>query len=130
MNISEVLSSIKDVVEDWECLGVALQIPYEILREIIVNQSTVSSRKEEMIMKWMGPEGAGHKNTPGPACWWLLHKALKEFDQNVAAAAIQAEQGTASSLRHHRHKDAYMWYLLHRSAQGLSSTNATHPECM
>ena len=86
MNIPKVLLFIKDVVEEWERLGVALQIPYEILREINTDISLVATKKEEMIMKWM--------DLPGPACWWLLIKALKEIDQNVAAAAIKAEQGS------------------------------------
>lgn len=86
MNISKVLSCIEDIVEEWERLGVALQIPYKLLREINVNQSVVSSKKEEMIMKWM--------DSPGPACWWLLVKAMEEINQNVAAAAIRAEQGS------------------------------------
>ena len=90
MNMRKVLSCIKDVVEEWERLGVALQMPYEILREINTDISLVVTKKEEMIMKWM--------DSPGPACWWLLVKALKEIDQNVAAEAIQAEQGSCLCL--------------------------------
>ena len=51
MNMPKVLSFLKDVVEEWECLGVALQIPYEILREINTDIPLVATKKEEMIMK-------------------------------------------------------------------------------
>ena len=91
MNIPKVLSCIRDVIEEWERLGVALQMPYEILREINTDISLVATKKEEMIMKWM--------DSPGPACWWLLVKALEEIDQNVAAAAIRTEQGIPVALQ-------------------------------
>ena len=81
----KVLSCIKPIVQEWEHLGMALQIPYELLREIDTDKTLITSKKEEMIVKWM--------DSPGPACWWLLVKALEEIDQNVAAAAIRTEQG-------------------------------------
>ena len=87
MNMSGVLSHIIDIVQEWERLGIALQIPYEILKEIDTDKTLVASKKEEMIVKWM--------DSQGPACWWLLVKALEEIDQNVAAAAIRTEQGAA-----------------------------------
>ena len=85
MNISKVLSCIKDVIQEWERLGMALQLPYEILRGIDADKAHIASKKEEMIVKWM--------ESPGPACWWLLVKALKEIEQNVAADNICKEQG-------------------------------------
>ena len=85
MNISKVLSYIKDVIQEWERLGLALQVPYEILREIDADKAQIASKKEKMVVKWM--------ESPGPACWWLLVKALKEIEQNVAADNICKEQG-------------------------------------
>ena len=85
MNMSQVLSCTKDVVGEWEQLGIALQIPFELLRAIDIDKSLVASKKEEMIIKWM--------DSQGPACWWLLVKALEEINQNVAADNIQKEQG-------------------------------------
>ena len=86
ISVPDVLSCIKSIVQEWEHLGMALQIPYEVLREINVDKDFVASKKEEMILKWM--------DSPGPACWWLLIKALEEIDQDVAAAAIRTKQGT------------------------------------
>ena len=88
MCISKVLSCVKDVVGEWERLGMALQIPYEILREIDIDKSRVSLKKEAMIIKWM--------DSQGPACWWLLVKALEEIELNVAASDIRAEQGNSN----------------------------------
>ena len=85
MNMSKVLSYIKDVIQEWEQLGIALQVPYEILRAINADKAQIASKKEETIVKWM--------ESPGPACWWLLVKALKEIEQNVAADKICKEQG-------------------------------------
>ena len=90
MNMSEVLSCTKDVVEEWEQLGVALQIPFGILRAINIDKSLVASKRKEMIVKWM--------NSPGPACWWLLVKALEEINENVAAANIRKDQGSCLVL--------------------------------
>ena len=86
MNMSKILSCIKNVIEEWQQLGVALQITFDILRLIEINtdKSLVSSKKEEMIVKWM--------DSPGPACWWLLVKALEEINQNDAADNIRKEQ--------------------------------------
>ena len=83
----KVLSYIKDVVEEWEQLGLALQLPYRVLREINADRAQIASKKEEMVMKWM--------ESSGPACWWLLVKALEEIRLNVAAANIRTEQGIA-----------------------------------
>ena len=85
MNVSIVLSYIKDIIQEWEQFGIALHVPYEILREIDADKAQIASKKEEMIVKWM--------ELPGPACWWLLVKALKEIEQNVAADNICKEQG-------------------------------------
>jgi hypothetical protein len=85
MNMSKVLSYIKEVIEEWERLGLALQVPYENLREIDTDKAQIASKKEEMVVKWM--------ESPGPACWWLLIRALKEIEQNVAADNICKEQG-------------------------------------
>ena len=85
ISVPKILLCINVVVQEWEQLGMALQMPYEILREIDTDKALVASKKEEMIVKWM--------DSPGPACWWLLVKALEEIDQNVVAAAIRTEQG-------------------------------------
>ena len=85
MKMSVVLSCIKDVIQEWEQLGIALQVPYEILRAIDADKAQIASKKEEMIVKWM--------ESPGPACWWLLVKALNEIEQNVASDNICKEQG-------------------------------------
>ena len=87
MNIPKILSCIRDIVEEWEPLGIALHIPYEILREINADIALVATKKEEMIVKWM--------DSPGPACWWLLVRAMEEIGQNVAAAVIRTEQGSS-----------------------------------
>ena len=87
ISVPNVLPCIKTIVQEWEHLGMALQIPYEVLREIDVDRAFVASKKEEMILTWI--------DSPGPACWWLLVKALEEIDQNVAAAAIRTKQGIA-----------------------------------
>ena len=81
----KVLAYIKDVVEEWEQLGIALQLPYEVLREINADRAQIASKKEEMVVKWM--------ESSGSACWWLLDKALEEIGLNVAAYNIRAEQG-------------------------------------
>ena len=79
------MAYIKDVVEEWEQLGLALQLPYEVLREINANRVQIATKKEEMVVKWI--------ESSSPACWWLLVKALEEIGLNVAAANIRAEQG-------------------------------------
>ena len=81
----KVLAYIKDVVEEWEPLGLALQLPYRVLREINADIAQIASKKEEMVMKWI--------ESSGPACWWLLVKALEEIGFNVAAYNIRVEQG-------------------------------------
>ena len=100
MNMSGVLSYIIDIVQEWERLGMALQIPYEILKEIDTDKTLVASKKEEMIVKWM--------DSPGPACWWLLVKVLEEIDQNVAAAAIRTEQGSSLTKIKHNYIIMYL----------------------
>ena len=82
----KILPYVKAVIQEWEQLGMALQMPYEILREIDADKALIASKKEEVIAKWM--------DSPGPACWWLLVKALEEIDQNVAAGVIRTEQGS------------------------------------
>ena len=86
ISVPKILPYVKAVIQEWEQLGMALQMPYEILREIDADKALIASKKEEVIAKWM--------DSPGPACWWLLVKALEEIDQNVAVAVIRTEQGS------------------------------------
>ena len=90
MKASTVLEYIEDVVMEWEALGLALQLPYHIIREIDVDEPNTKSKRKELIRRWM--------NSPelcGPACWWLLVKALEDntVKMNALAAKIRAELG-------------------------------------
>ena len=93
ISIPNVLSCIRVIVQEWEHLGMALQMPYEILKEIDADKALIASKKEEMIMKWM--------DSPGPACWWLLVRALEEIDENRAATTIRTEQGITAPCTMH-----------------------------
>ena len=90
MKASTVLQYIEEVVEEWEALGLALQLPYRIIREVKVDQLDMESKRKELIRRWMNsPEQCG------PACWWLLVKALEDntVKMNSLAAKIKAELG-------------------------------------
>ena len=85
-----VLEYIEDVVMEWEALGLALQLPYKVIEEIKMDKDDMGSKRKELIRRWM--------NSPemcGPACWWLLVKALEDntVKVNALAARIRAELG-------------------------------------
>lgn len=90
MKASTILQYIEEVVDEWEALGLALQLPYHIIRGIKMDKVDIHSKQKELIRRWM--------NSPelcGPACWWLLIKALEDntVQMNALAARIRAELG-------------------------------------
>ena len=90
MYASTVLQYIEEVVEEWEALGLALQLPHHVIREIRVDKDDMESRRKELIRRWMNsPEQCGQ------ACWWLLVKALEDntVKMNTLAARIRTELG-------------------------------------
>ena len=81
---------IKEVVDEWESLGLALKLPSNIIREINRDQRSMESKRKELIKRWMkSPEKYG------PACWYSLTKALREITVNmtVLAEKIKNEKG-------------------------------------
>ena len=44
MYASTVLQYIEEVVEEWEALGLALQLSYHVIREIKVDKADMESR--------------------------------------------------------------------------------------
>ena len=96
MKASTVLEYIEDVVMEWEALGLALQLPYKVIEEIKMDKIDMESKRKELIRRWMNsPEPCG------PACWWLLVKALEDntVKMNALAARIRAELGIIKSYR-------------------------------
>ena len=94
MKASTVLKYIEDVVMEWEALGLALQLPYKVIEEIKMDKDDMESKRKELIRRWM--------NSPdlcGPACWWLLVKALEDntVKMNTLAATIRGELGMTRS---------------------------------
>jgi hypothetical protein len=90
MKASTVLEYIEDVVMEWEALGLALQLPYKVVEEIKMDKDDMESKRKELIRRWMiSPELCG------PACWWLLVKALEAdtVKMNALAARIKGELG-------------------------------------
>ena len=90
MKASMVLEYIEDVVMEWEALGLALQLPYKVIEEIKMDKDDMESKRKELTRRWMNsPE------TCGPACWWLLVKALEDntVKMNALAAKIRIELG-------------------------------------
>ena len=90
MKASTVLKYIEDIVVEWEVLGLALQLPFNIIKEIDNDKNDMESKRKELIRRWM--------NSPdvcGPACWWLLIKALEDntVKMNTLAATIRGELG-------------------------------------
>ena len=90
MKASTVLEYIEDVVMEWEALGLALHLPYEVIEEIKMDKTDTESKWKKLIRRWM--------NSPelcGPACWWLLVKALEDntVKMNALAARIKRELG-------------------------------------
>ena len=90
MKASTVAQYIEEVVEEWEPLGLALQLPNHTIKEINMDGPNMESKRKELIRRWM--------NTPelcGPACWWLLVKALEDntVKMNSLAARIRKELG-------------------------------------
>ena len=90
MKASSALLYIKEVVEEWEALGLALRLPYHIIREINMDEPNTESKRKELIRKWMNSS-----DLCGPACWWLLVKALNDstVKQETLAARIKTELG-------------------------------------
>jgi hypothetical protein len=90
MKASTVLEYLEDVVMEWEAFGLALQLPYNVIEEIKMDQVDMESKRKDLIRRWM--------NSPelcGPACWWLLVKALEAntVKMNTLAARIRGELG-------------------------------------
>ena len=90
MKASTVLEYIEDVVMEWEALALALGLPYKVIEEIKIDKTDMESKRKELIRRWM--------NSPelcGPACWWLLVKALEDntVKMNTLAANIRSEFG-------------------------------------
>ena len=90
MKASTVAQYIEEVVEEWEPLGLALQLPNHTIKEINMDGPNMESKRKELIRRWM--------NAPelcGPACWWLLVKALEDntVKMNSLAARIRKELG-------------------------------------
>ena len=88
LKASTILQYIEEVVEEWEALGLALQLPSHTIREINIDEPNIESKRKELIRRWM--------NSPelcGPACWWLLVKALEDdiVKMNAIAARIRTD---------------------------------------
>ena len=67
---------------EWEALGMALLPSYRHVAEINVDKYCVDSKRMELIRRWMNSS-----NKSGPACWWILVKALEETNVNMTVAA-------------------------------------------
>ena len=94
MKASTVLKYIEDVVIEWEALGLALQLPFNIIKEIDKDKTDMESKRKELIRRWMNSQ-----ELCGPACWWLLVKALEDntVKMNTLAATIRGELGMICS---------------------------------
>ena len=91
-----VLLYIEEVVVEREALGLGLQLPYHIVKEIKMDQLNMESKRKELIRRWINsPEQCG------PACWWLLIKVLedKTVKMNSLADKIKSELGMPTSLK-------------------------------
>ena len=86
LKASVVLEYIKEVVDEWESLGLALELPSNVIREINRDQHSMESPDKY-----------------GPACWYSLTKALREITVNMAVLAekIEAEKGDCFLLIYH-----------------------------
>lgn len=84
MKASTVLEYIEDVVTEWEALGLALQLPYKVIEEIKMDKVDMESKRKELIRRWMNSS-----ELCGPACWWLLIKALEDNTVKMSALAAR-----------------------------------------
>lgn len=84
ITITKILTSTKDVVNQWEELGLNLGLSCSQLKSIDADNAQIQSKKRAMIAEWMGSS---------QACWCLLVKALQCIEMNVAAAEIQRTRG-------------------------------------
>ena len=82
IKLRTILSYIEDVVIEWEALGMALLPSYHHVTEINMDKYCVDSKRTELIRRWMNAS-----NKSGPACWWILVKALEEKSVNMTVAA-------------------------------------------
>lgn len=98
LKASVVLEYIKEVVDEWESLGLALELPSNVIREINRDQHSMESKRKELIRRWMK-----FPDKYGPACWYSLTKALREITVNMAVLAekIEAEKGDCFLLIYH-----------------------------
>ena len=67
---------------EWEALGMALLPSYHHVKEINMDKVCVDSKRKELMRRWMNSS-----DKSGPACWWLLVKALNEKSVNMTVAA-------------------------------------------
>ena len=87
MKASAVLQYIDEVVVEWEALGLALQLPYHVIEGIKMDVLDIESKQKELIRRWMNsPEQCG------PACWWLLVKALEDKTVKMNSLACSQNQ--------------------------------------
>ena len=85
INIDDILQYIVNIVDNWEVLGMYLNLPHHILAEIRANNPhNIVACKEQMISKWMYEESLAT-----PSCWWSLVKAAKDMDETVIANKLK-----------------------------------------
>ena len=91
LSISDILGHIKTIVETWHSLGVYLNMPSHVLKEIRVdNPHSVVACKEQMISRWVS-----YHSLASPHCLWSLVKALKGIGENRVAKEIEDKYGNS-----------------------------------
>ena len=85
LKITDILSDITTIVDDWHSLGIHLKMPRHVLEEIKTDNPKVVARKEQMISKWI----SGDSSMKTPSCWWSLVKAIKSMGENLIVKKIE-----------------------------------------
>jgi len=90
-NLREVLGSVLDIADEWEFLGMALDLPQPELKAIESDKATCKQRMKTMLQAWLW--GRGRDPT-----WQTLCRALR--DKLVGRPDI-AESVERTILRKH-----------------------------
>ena len=85
------LTNALNKVEDWEGLGIQLDIEYHELQKIFKDRSSTEERKRAMLQFWL-------KNGTKPS-WKTLHAALRKLNLKNIAEEIKQEYEVPSSTQ-------------------------------
>ena len=85
IDLTSVLSHLKDIVKELFDLGLYLNIPPNFLKTLEANFPTdIKRRRTEVILEWM--------NSPlDPPCWWHLMQALTKIERSAIAEEVRKE---------------------------------------